>query len=132
MRSARLFGDGLCGLVVNEIPDLRGQLRDFRGIAQRCARARQPDVDHLLDSSRSAPEHEHAIGKQHGLIDAVCHEHDRGTLGITHTVAPESQQLLLQNDARLQIDRGKRLVHQPHRGIVRKHAGKRAALAHPA
>ena len=73
-----------------------------------------------------------SVRKEHRLIDGMCDEHDRAPVGRGTILSPNAQQLLLQDDARLRVERGKRLVHQQHIGLVRDQARERDALPHAA
>ncbi len=47
-------------------------------------------------------------------------------------LSPDAQQLVLQDDARLRVERGERLVHQQDLGLVRHEPRERDALPHAA
>ena len=61
------------------------------------------------------------------LVDAVRDEDDRLSV-----LLPYSQQLALEQHARVRVERAEGLVHQQHLGVVRERAGYRGALAHSA
>ena len=61
------------------------------------------------------------------LVDAVRDEDD--SLSV---LLPYSQQLALEQHARVSVEGSEGLVHQQHLGVVRERAGYSGALAHPA
>ena len=100
-----------------------GFLRLLRSDA---ARARQVDGHVLADPSRAPRHDDHAIAESDGLLDVVGHEEHRGVGRL-----PQAEQLLLQDDLRLRVDRSERFVHQEVFGSGEKRTGQADALAHP-
>ena len=98
------------------------------GITQfRLARARQVDVEDLLDPPRALGHHRHPVRQENRLIQAVGNKHDGFFVRI-----PNAQQLTLQGLAGLRVEGGERFVHQQHIRVVGQRAGNRYALAHAA
>ena len=79
-----------------------------------------------------ARHHRDAVGQEHRLVDRVRDEDDGAPLGRGTVLAPDAQELVLQDQARLRVERGERLVHQQHLGLVGHQSRERDALAHAA
>ena len=91
------------------------------------ARARQIDVDDLLDPPGPRRHHHDAVGEQHRLVDAVGDEQH----GLARA-QPERLEVDAHLLARQRVERAERLVHQQQRRIVDQRAHDRVALAHAA
>ena len=91
------------------------------------ARARDRDDVLAGDPGRRPRQHQRAVSERDRLGDVVGHEHDRLAAEI-----PEPEQVLLQVQAGLRIERAERLVHQDDRRIVGERADQRGPLAHAA
>jgi hypothetical protein len=96
------------------------------------ARTRQRDVDQAFSRPGCVGHHRDAIGEEHRLVDGVGDEDDGTPLRGGLVLAPDAQELVLQDEARLRIERRQRLVHQQHVGLVGDEARERRALAHAA
>ncbi len=81
------------------------------------ARARQRHIDQRLEPARVRRHHGDAVGEEHRLVDRVRDENDGASLGGRTVLSPDSQQLVLEDDAGLRVERGQRLVHQQHLGL---------------
>jgi hypothetical protein len=93
--------------------------------------ARPPErhVEHLLDAARARAHDRDAVAEQDRLVDRMGDEHHGLALvGPLH----QREQLLLQDLARLRVERGERLVHQQDRGVHDQRAHQPDALLHPA
>src|SRR5215470_6400994 len=91
------------------------------------ARARQRDIDGLLDAAGPPGQHQDPVRQEHGLVDLVSHEQH----GLA-TLLPDAHQLSLHDFPGLGVERRKRLVHQEDVGIDRKRPREIDALAHAA
>ena len=111
-----------------QLGNLLRRLDEQRVAARRePARARQSDLEHLLDAAGARRHHDHAVGEQHRLVDRVGDE-QHGLAGLHPQVFQIDAHLL----ARQRIERAERLVHQQQRRIVDQRAHDRGALAHAA
>ena len=76
--------------------------------------AAEGHVEHLLEAAGPRRHHRDAVAEHDCLVDRVGDEHHGlAFLRPLH----ELQKFLLQNFARLRIERGKWLVHQQRRGV---------------
>ena len=100
--------------------------RGVRRISEHVARARQVDRE-LADRMRRGPrgEHHDAIGERDRLLEVVGDEDDALAVG-----APELEQLVLHQLARLDVERGEGLVHEQDLRVEDQHLRERRALAH--
>ena len=125
----RGHGAGLRGFVVLEVgPDpMRGAAG--RRIVERGdgPRPRQVDRDVGHDPRRARRQHDHPVGDQDRLGDAVGHDHDgrRGPL-------PEPQQLQVESLAGQGVERAERFVEQQDLGLQGEGSRQRHALPRPA
>ena len=94
-------------LRAQQVPDLLAQLAEARG--GRRSRARQVDRELRLDPSRPVGHHDDAVAEQERLVDRVRDQQHGLAVRL-----PERDELLLQQRARLGVQRGQRLVHQQH------------------
>ena len=87
--------------------------------------ARERHVDVGFDRAWPRAHHQDAVGEDHRLVDTVGDEQHRlaGRL-------PEAEQLVLQQQACLLVQRAERLVHQKQLRIDGEGAHDRDALAH--
>src|SRR5579864_2166523 len=119
--------------------------RDFRAeiVPQRIVDIREPrrlvNVEHIprtrdryvadfLDRSRSPGEDRDPVGQRDRFHEVVGHKDDGPAAAL-----PQLEQLILQNQARLRIQRAERLVHEDHvDALVHERPDDRDPLAHPA
>src|SRR5690348_15031141 len=91
-------------LVANEAPDVLTQSLELRIGARRVvAWPRQRDIDQSLEAAWMRGHHGHAVGEEHRLVDGVRDEHDGAPLRSAAVLAPDAQQLVLQDQARLRV-----------------------------
>jgi hypothetical protein len=120
---------GAVDLLAQARPDLRDQLTVFRRLLQRmmmCAGAKR-HLHERLHLPRLCSHDQDPIAKEHRLIDGVGDE-DNCFL----VLLPDAQQLLLEEELVLRIERRERLVHQQDFRIVGEGARYSDALAHAA
>src|SRR6266508_1412625 len=101
-------------LVAQRAPDLVDQLAE-PGVAPELrdvARPLEVDGHHALDLARLRRHHQYPVAERHGLVDAVRDE-DHGL----PRLVPDPQQLLLEQQLVLLVERGERLVHQQDLGV---------------
>ena len=96
------------------------------------ARPRQRTSSTRLQPPGVRRHHRDAVGEEHRLVDRVGDEDDGAALASRAVLAPDAQQLVLQDEARLRVERGERLVHQQHLGLVGHQPRERDALPHAA
>src|SRR5665213_2346106 len=130
----RLLNDGgAARLVAYQAPDLLSERLEFRQRPRGfVTRARQRDVDDRLQAAGLGGHHRDTVGQENGLVDRVRDENDGAPLGGAAVLAPDAHQLVLQDEPRLRIERGQRLVHQQYVGLVGEQTRERGALAHAA
>ena len=87
----------------------------------------QVDRQVLLHPRRRLRQHDDAFAQVHRLIDVVRHEEDRHP-----ALQVQAAHEVFEVGAGLGVDRGERLVHDEHLGLVRDRARDRDALLHPA
>src|SRR5262252_6223276 len=80
-------------------------------------RARQRDIDGLLDAAGPPRQHQHPVRQEYGLVDLVSDEED----GLA-ALLPDAYQLGLHDFPGLGVKRRKRLVHEEDVGIDRERA----------
>src|SRR5262249_36910107 len=104
------------------------QFIELRSLADgKIARTSKRNLD-LGDNLRGTASHdEHAIGKQHGLADAVGHEQHGFTIAL-----PELEQHDVHVVAGDGVERAERLVHEQDARIGNERARERYPLAHAA
>jgi hypothetical protein len=102
------------------------------GARRIVARARQIDLDNVAHMARAVAHHHHPVGKEYRLVDRMGDEDDRTSFRRGPCLAPDAQQFVLQNRARLRVERGERLVHQQIFGPVGEETRESDALAHTA
>src|ERR1022692_622746 len=126
-------GDGAIRFVTDQAPDVLAEsLECWAGAGRIVARSWQRYVDQRLEAPGVGRHHRHAIREENGLVDRVRDEDDSPALGCGTVLSPDAQQLFLQDDARLRVQRGQRLVHEQDFGLDRHQARQRNALAHAA
>src|SRR6478752_7238879 len=119
--------------VADQAPDVLAQRLELVVGARRIvARPVEWYVDDGLQAVRIRSHHGDAIREKHGLVDRVPYEYDRASSRRWTILSPDAQQLLLQHDPGLRVERRKRLVHQQHVGFVRDQPRKRDTLPHAA
>jgi hypothetical protein len=79
------------------------------------------------DAARARRHDQNAVREGQRLVDTVGDEHDR-----LASRAPDAQQLLLEDDACLLVERAEWLVHQEDRPVVHERPRHRRALLHAA
>src|SRR5688572_31049603 len=132
MRSALLplTGIALQHFFLHRTPDQAVQLDEARRQADlgHVARPRQVD-DELADRVRfrAGGHHHHAVGERDRLFQVMRDEDHRLAVG-----RPQLEQLVLHEMARLDVERGERLVHQNDLGVEDQRLRQRHALAHAA
>src|SRR5579872_2378118 len=95
---------------------------------EHVARPRQSHLADVLDGAGRAREDRDPVAERDRLDDVVRHEHDRSPGAL-----PEPEQLVLQDQAGLRIERSERLVHQDDvHAVVDQCPHDRDALAHAA
>src|ERR671933_429917 len=111
------------------LPDVLAQLGVARTVARLldATRARQADLQDLADAAGPGGHDHDPIAQNDGFVDAVGDEHQRAAL-----LLEDAHQLLLQQLARLGVQRAEWLVHQQDLGIERQRAGQAGALLHAA
>src|SRR3990170_6266661 len=116
-------------LFLQVAPELVEEGRELRiGVnAEDVARPGDRHRVHALDGAGSVAEQYDLVRQGDRLDQVVGHEDDRlpGAL-------PEAKEFVLQDNARLRVQRPKRLVHQDDVGLVDERAGEGGAVAHPA
>jgi hypothetical protein len=81
----------------------------------------------VLDPARSRRHHDDAVGEGDRLHEIVRDEHD----GLARR-RPERQELLLEEQPGLRVERAERLVHEDEGGVVEERAGDVRPLPHAA
>src|SRR5579875_657234 len=122
---------GLGSGVLQLPPDVTAQLGEPGIGTDRLDVARPPkgDLQELLYTPGPRGHHGDSVAEQDRLVDRMSDENHRLALfGALHQV----EQLLLQDLARLCVERRKRFVHQQHRRIHRERAYEADPLLHPA
>src|SRR5579875_1526593 len=122
---------GLGSGVLQLPPDVTAQLGEPGIGTDRLDVARPPkgDLQDLLYTPGPRGHHGDSVAEQDRLVDRMSDENHRLALfGALHQV----EQLLLQDLARLCVERRKRFVHQQHRRIHRERAYEADPLLHPA
>src|SRR4051794_39247448 len=118
----------LTDFFLDERPDLVQVLEEPRlALEMKRARARDVDVEDRLDAPGPRAHHDDAVGKEDGLVDLVGNEEHR-----LAGLAPDLEQLLLHELARLGVERGERLVHEQDLRVGGQRAGEVTALLHAA
>src|SRR5262245_38280738 len=114
-------------LLAQARPDVRNQLAILRHLLQLhdVARPRQRHWHEHLHLPRLRRHDHDAIAQKYRLVDRMGDEH-HGLL----VLLPDVEQLFLQQEFVLRVERRERLVHQQNFGIVGKRARDRHALAH--
>src|SRR5215472_2013580 len=126
--SRMLLDDARPHVVLDQAPDVVDVAHEFgRALDRERARARQRDLDTLLQTPGPAREHQHAVGEKHRLVDLMGYEQD----GLA-ALLPDAHQLGLHDLAGLRVERRERLVHEENIRIDRKRAREVDALAHAA
>ncbi len=100
------------------------------GLGLAVARLRQLHLEVRADVAGIAPQHNDAVGQQHGLFNVVRDQKDG--LGGHGLLGPQFQQLAAQVLSRQHVERGKRLVHEENFGLNHQRAGKAHTLPHAA
>ena len=123
-------------LLAQQLPDLRAQMHERR-LVHHVLDAAQAipalglahclDVDDLLDPSRPARHHHHAVGEVHGLLHRMRDEQHGARM-----TPRQAHQLLLHHHARLRIQRAEGFVHQQHLRVQHIGARNGDALLHAA
>ena len=111
-----------------DLVDVVHQLRKGLGLA--VARLRQLHRKVGADMAGIAPQHDDAVGQQHGFFNVVCDEEDG--LGGHGLLRPQLQQFAAQVLGGQHVERGKRLVHEENFRLDHQGAGKTHALPHAA
>src|SRR5216684_5480525 len=116
-------------LLAKIFPDLLVQLHEPRIEADflHLARTRQIDGIDALDSTWPGGEDAHPVGQGDGLLQIVGDEDHRSLEG-----APQLEQFVFHQGARLHVQGAERLVHQQDLRLVDKGLGQRHPLAHAA
>src|ERR1019366_8048555 len=115
-------------LFAQVVPDLRDVAAEGRaGDDLRGTRARQIDIDDALRLAGPVRHHQDAVGHLHRFGDVVG-DQQRGLLQLLLDL----QHLVAEQQPRLLVERGERLVHQQNFWLPRPRAGGRHALAHAA
>src|SRR5262245_16660371 len=92
------------------------------------ARPLEPDLVEGLDGAGPPREDGDAVAERNRLHDVMGDEHDRAASSF-----PESQQLVLEDEPGLRVERAERLIHQDHvDALVDDGAHDGSALAHTA
>ncbi len=109
--------------------DVRAQVGELGHLLRLdlVARARQVDLEDLLDDGRARREDHDAVGHVDGLVDVVGDEQDGHAV-----LVADAQDEVLEVGARLRVDGGERLVHEQDLGLVGEAARDRHALLHAA
>src|SRR6185312_11967060 len=114
--------------LLQRLPDLAAQIDERRiGLHVLGARASEGHVEHALDARWSRRQQYDAVGQIDRFLDRMRNEQHRLALAL-----PDGQQLVLQEIARLHVERPEGLVHQQHLGLDRQRAGDAHALLHAA
>ena len=121
-----VFGGRPDDLVAQLRPDLVDQRAEVgRRADLEPARTAQVHRERLLDAARPRRQQRDAVAQENGLLDRVRDvDHRLPELG------PDAEDLLLHDRARLCVERGERLIHQEHLGIVGERAGDADPLLH--
>jgi hypothetical protein len=90
-------------------------------------RARQIDRDDVADPAGARRHHDHPVGEEHRLGDAVRDEQHR-----LAALVPDPQELEVHRLARHRVERAERFVHQEQRRLVDERAADADALLHAA
>ena len=106
-----------------ELPGVLVRLADPDDVA----RARELDLVHVLDAAGPPRQDDDAVGERDGLGEVVGHEDD----GLP-PAGPELQELGLEAELGVGVERAERLVHQEDLGLDHERADQRHALAHAA
>src|SRR5687768_12510419 len=83
--------------------------------------------EYLLDASRARGHDDDARAQRHGLFNVVRDEEHR-----LHVAAPDAPHLVLEDAARLRIERTEGLVHEQHVRLAGERLRERDTLLHPA
>ena len=111
------------------MPDVHANFSEARIGAHRIGLAwpSERDVEHFLDAAGARAHHRDAIAQQDRLVDRMGDEdHRLALVGPLH----EGKQFLLQDLARLRVERSERLVHQQDRRVHHERAHEADALLH--
>ena len=102
--------------LAQRMPDMGEQLGIARRLAQghRVARARQVDVEDLLDPAGPGRQQDDAVGERQRLAQIVGHEQHGLLLAL-----PDIQQHLVHVELGVGVERAERLVHQQDLGLAR-------------
>ena len=111
------------------MPDVHANFSEARIGAHRVGLTRPSEghIEHLLDAAGARAHHRDAIAQQDRLVDRMGDEyHGLALVGPLH----ESKQLLLQDLARLRVERRERFVHQQNGWVHDERAHEAYALLH--
>src|SRR5512134_1326556 len=123
-----LMSHGPHRLAAQQLPDPAGELAErFAGDDGRVALAWPAGGDDVEEAPGARRHHADAVGEHGGLVQRVGDEQDGGA-----GLAPQAQQLVAHQQARLLVERAERLVEEDQARLEHQRARDAHALSHAA